>query len=281
MPEFADLLDEHGRQLLAQLLSMARTRRAEGIQPGQRFHERVGRSDRWLRCRRGISRGRGRRRRPDLPLQRRFCVDAAAGLAAGGAQGIPVCRGLARRPGRPFRRSPRRRPTGTRPVADSDARLFSSSPDGSQWTLVSSFAGKEVGVDTGVAPVPKLAASCGSSADPMTTRRRRRSGPRQTWRSGPPSGFRSRRPRPAARSRRSRATTDGYVAVGEVSAPDGTSVHSSWLSADGISWTELPTPGTTGDDGPDVLADGPAGPIGFELYNGSEVPPGVWALRGP
>ena len=77
------------------------------------------------------------------------------------------------------------------------------------------------------------------------------------------------------------ATTDGYVAVGEVSAPDGTSVHSSWLSADGVTWTELPTPGTTGDDGPDVLADGPAGPIGFELYNGSEVPPGVWALRGP
>ncbi len=161
----------------------------------------------------------------------------------------------------------------------SDARQFSSSPDGSRWTLVKSFAGNEVSAETGVAPDPKLAAlwilggSDTSSAPTVWT-----SPDLATWTAIP---LPMAAPATGGSISSIAATSDGYVAVGQVNAPDGTSVHSSWLSPDGVAWTQLPTPGTPGDDGPDVVADGPAGPVGFAYYNGSEDPPGVWALRKP
>ena len=158
MPELPDLLDEHRRQDLAQLLSVARTGRAEGIQPGQRLHDRLGGPDRRLRRRRGVL----RRARTTWPAAIYHSSDGSAWTplpasppaALKGYQAAEIWHlALAD-------------PSGVRLVGSywyaagggSDARLFSSSPDGSRWTLVKSFAGKEVSADTGVAPDPKLAA---------------------------------------------------------------------------------------------------------------------------
>jgi hypothetical protein len=176
-------------------------------------------------------------------------------------------------------------PSGVRVVASywyaagggSDARLFSSTPDGSHWMQVDSFAGKDVSVFTGVAPDPSLAPLwmlAGSDTSSLPT----------VWTSPDLASWTAialplAAPATGGSISALAATKDGYVAVGEVGAPDGTSVHSSWVSPDGAAWTRLPTPGTTGDDGPDVLADGPDGPIGFAVFNGSDVPPGVWALK--
>ena len=72
----------------------------------------------------------------------------------------------------------------------------------------------------------------------------------------------------------------GYVAAGQLSdGTDGNAYHSSWVSTDGVNWTQIDTPGTPDGDGPDVLADGPGGVIGFAQYNGTSTPVGAWLLK--
>jgi hypothetical protein len=46
-----------------------------------------------------------------------------------------------------------------------------------------------------------------------------------------------------------------------------------------VGLTPIAPVGGAGGDGPDVLTDGPNGIVGFALYNGSDVPPGVWTLK--
>ena len=76
------------------------------------------------------------------------------------------------------------------------------------------------------------------------------------------------------------ATSLGYVALAQLAdGPDGTAYHASWLSANGSDWTATAPVGGADGAGPDVLADGPNGIVGFALYNGSDVPPGVWTLK--
>jgi hypothetical protein len=165
------------------------------------------------------------------------------------------------------------------PSGGSVARLFTSA-DGSTWTLIDSFPGNDASVEAGVPPDPARAAVwmiAGTNASSLPT----------IWTS-PDLGAWTPIRLPVAAPNTQGAVTGlaetsaGYVAVGQVSSPDAAAAtHSSWMSADGVTWTQLPTPGTPGDDGPDYVSDGPAGPLGFAAYNGAETPPGVWALRGP
>jgi hypothetical protein len=156
------------------------------------------------------------------------------------------------------------------------AGLFTS-PDGQAWSRITSFPGTLATVESGVAPDPSRAPLwivAGSDAKSFPT----------VWTSPDlkvwtahelPLGVGTEGALSAIAD-----TSLGYVAVGTIT--NGTTAdaqHSSWLSTDGLDWVQLGTPGTAGDDGPDVLADGPAGVIGFAEYNGSEVPPGAWLLK--
>jgi len=177
-------------------------------------------------------------------------------------------------------------PSGSRLVAsywyksggDSLARLLTSSPDGSSWTLVSSFPDGTGNVDTGIPPTSAggswfIGGSDGHSIPTVWT-----STDLATWTTHPLPI-----PAPATTGAVSEIapTSEGFVAVGSVSNADGTAAHASWLNTDGADWVALPPPSKTPTDGPDVIADGPVGTIGFGVYNGSEVPPGVWQLHAP
>ena len=156
------------------------------------------------------------------------------------------------------------------------AGLFTS-PDGQAWSRITSFPGTLATVESGVAPDPSRAPLwivAGSDAKSFPT----------VWTSPDlkvwtahelPLGVGTDGALSAIAE-----TSLGYVAAGTITNETTADVqHSSWLSTNGVDWVQLATPGTAGDDGPDVLADGPAGVIGFAEYNGSEVPPGAWLLK--
>ena len=71
----------------------------------------------------------------------------------------------------------------------------------------------------------------------------------------------------------------GYVAVGAVAAEYEGARHETWVSDDGVAWTQVPQGATPRFDyGPGVVAAGPAGVIGI---SGSEVEDEhvAWLLR--
>ena len=160
---------------------------------------------------------------------------------------------------------------------DSVARLFSS-PNGLAWTALSGFPGNGVNADVALAPDPAHAPVwivAGRDASAMPT----------VWTSSDLTTWAAQElpttsPTVEGTVSSIAATHLGYIAVALLTdGPDGTPYHASWLSPDGVTWTELPAAGPSGNDGPDLIADGPAGIIGFDVYNGSEVPPGVWMLK--
>ena len=160
---------------------------------------------------------------------------------------------------------------------DSVARLFSS-PDGGSWTSLDGFPGQGVQVGSAVAPDPALAsvwivAGQDASSYPAVWT----SPDLATW-----TAHRLPTASPAAQGRITDvvATSLGYVALAQLAdGPDGTAYHASWLSANGSDWTPIAPVGGADGAGPDVLADGPNGIVGFALYDGSDVPPGVWTLK--
>jgi hypothetical protein len=162
------------------------------------------------------------------------------------------------------------------PNGDSVARLFSS-VDTKTWTTAHTFPINER-VDLGLAPDPALgplwiiAGEDSTSVPTVWT-----SADLVTWSA-------HHLPTAAAGARGSvtglAVTKLGYLAVGQLAdGPDGSPYHASWISTTGTDWVRLATPGSPGDDGPDNVADGPAGVLGFANYNGSEDPPGVWLLK--
>ncbi len=160
---------------------------------------------------------------------------------------------------------------------DSVARLFSST-DGRTWTALAGFPGNDVNADVAVPPDPAhapvwiVAGRDASSVPALWT-----SADLTTWTEHP---LPTAAPTVEGTVSSVAATHLGYVAVGLLTdGPDGTPYHASWLSPDGVTWTALPAAGQSGNDGPDLITDGPAGIIGFDVYNGSEVPPGVWMLK--
>jgi hypothetical protein len=73
----------------------------------------------------------------------------------------------------------------------------------------------------------------------------------------------------------------GYVSVGaEASSSEGAR-HETWVSDDGISWTQLGgTERPRFDYGPGLVADGPAGVVGISGSDASEeADVRVWQLR--
>ena len=164
------------------------------------------------------------------------------------------------------------------PTGDSSVVGLFTTVDGQKWTAVDTFQGANATVESGVTPDPNRSSLwmlAGADAMSLPT----------VWTS-PDLNVWTAHHLPTALSGAQGSlsaiaeTHLGYVALGSLSdGTDGNAYHSSWLSSDGIAWVQLATPGTSGDDGPDVLADGPAGVIGFAQYNGSDVPPGVWLLK--
>ena len=76
-------------------------------------------------------------------------------------------------------------------------------------------------------------------------------------------------------------SAQGYVATGQVSLGEQ-SRRASWISADGASWAllarGLETPISSDADGPDIVADGPAGVLGLTWTFDSDMPAIVWLL---
>jgi hypothetical protein len=158
------------------------------------------------------------------------------------------------------------------------ARLFTSS-DGQKWMTLDKFPGAGANVDAGVPPVPDRSSSwilAGKDSASLPT----------VWTSADLAAW-STHSLPTASpdahgSLSAIAVTHlGYVALAKLA--DGPDVlvgyHTSWVSADGIDWVQLATPGAVGDDGPDVVADGQDGVIGISFGRNSNVGPVIWMLR--
>ncbi len=162
------------------------------------------------------------------------------------------------------------------PDGNQQIGLFST-PDGKAWSAVKSFQGINSTVQGGLAPSDSLAPLwILAGSDPMTLPTVWTSPDLRTWTAHELPAA------PGAEGSLSAiaATHLGYVAVGQLSdGTDGSAYRSSWVSTDGLSWTQLDTPNTPDGDGPDVLTDGPGGVIGFALYNGTSVPAGAWLLK--
>jgi len=162
------------------------------------------------------------------------------------------------------------------PDGNQQIGLFSA-PDGKAWSAVKSFQGANTSVVAGVAPSDSLAPLwILAGTDSMTLPTVWTSPDLVTWTAHELPVL------PGAEgSLNSIALTHlGYVALGQLSdGTDGNAYHSSWVSTDGINWTQVDTPSTPDGDGPDVLADGPGGVIGFALYNGASTPVGAWLLK--
>jgi hypothetical protein len=162
------------------------------------------------------------------------------------------------------------------PNGDTLLGLFTSA-DGKAWSPVATFNGADTTVGSGVAPIDSLRplwVVAGSDANSLPT----------VWTSPDLVSWTAHElpTLPGAQGSVSTvaATHLGYVAVGQLSdGTDGSAYHSSWVSIDGLNWTQLDTPSTKDGDGPDVLADGPGGVIGFALYNGASTPVGAWLLK--
>jgi hypothetical protein len=162
------------------------------------------------------------------------------------------------------------------PNGESLLALFTSA-DGKAWSSVATFHGADTSVDSGIAPIDSLRplwVVAGSDANSLPT----------VWTSPDLASWTAHElpTLPGAQgSVASIAVTHlGYIAVGQLSdGTDGNAYHSSWVSTDGLNWTQLDTPSTKDGDGPDVLADGPGGVIGFALYNGASTPVGAWLLK--
>lgn len=162
------------------------------------------------------------------------------------------------------------------PNGDSLVGLFTS-VDGKAWSALSSFQGANTTVGSGVAPIDSLRPLwivAGADANSLPT----------VWTSPDLATWTAHElptlPGAQGAVGTIAVTHLGYVAAGQLSdGTDGNAYHSSWVSADGQSWTQVDTPGTAGNDGPDVLADGPGGIVGFALYNGISTPVGVWQLK--
>ena len=157
-------------------------------------------------------------------------------------------------------------------------RLFSTT-DGNTWTPLEGFPGD--GSDTIVAIPPVIGGSTswlfgGVDKTPVPT----------VWSSpdlatfsavGLPTGSQDARGSLNALIR----SAQGYVATGQVSLGEQ-SRRASWISADGASWAllarGLETPISSDADGPDIVADGPAGVLGLTWTFDSDMPAIVWLL---
>ena len=162
------------------------------------------------------------------------------------------------------------------PNGNQQIGLFKA-PDGRTWSAVKNFQGANTSVVAGVAPSDSLAPLwILAGSDAMTLPTVWTSPDLVTWTAHELPTL------PGAEgSLSSIALTHlGYIALGQLSdGTDGNAYHSSWVSTDGVNWTQIDTPSTKDGDGPDVLADGPDGVIGFALYNGASTPVGAWLLK--
>jgi hypothetical protein len=162
------------------------------------------------------------------------------------------------------------------PDGNQQIGLFST-PDGRTWSAVKSFPSANTSVAAEVAPSDSLASLwILAGSDAMTLPTVWTSPDLVTWTAHELPTV------PGAEGALSSIalTHLGYVAAGQLSnGTDGTAYHSSWVSTDGANWTQIGTPGTPDGDGPDVLADGPGGVIGFAQYNGASTPVGAWLLK--
>ena len=162
------------------------------------------------------------------------------------------------------------------PSGNSLLGLFTSA-DGKAWSSVKTFNGADTSVGSGVAPIDSLRplwVIAGTDTNSLPT----------VWTSPDLVTWTAHElpTLPGAQGSVSTvaATHLGYVAAGQLSdGTDGSAYHSSWVSVDGQSWTQIDTPGTPDGDGPDVITDGPGGVVGFAWYNGSDTPVGVWQLK--
>lgn len=162
------------------------------------------------------------------------------------------------------------------PDGNQQIGLFSTH-DGKTWSAVKSFHGANTSVVAGLAPSDSLASLwILAGSDAMTLPTVWTSPDLVTWTANELPAL------PGAEGALSSIalTHLGYVAAGQLSGgTDGSAYHSSWVSTDGLNWTQIDTPGTPDGDGPDVLADGPGGVIGFAQYNGTSTPVGAWLLK--
>ena len=162
------------------------------------------------------------------------------------------------------------------PNGNSLLGLFTSA-DVKAWSPVTTFNGADTSVGSGVAPIDSLRplwVIAGSDTNSLPT----------VWTSPDLVSWTAHElptlPGAQGSVNTVAATHLGYVAVGQLSdGTDGSAYHSSWVSADGQSWTQIDTPSAPDGDGPDNLADGPGGVVGFAWYNGSTTPVGVWQLK--